>query len=150
MNKIVNFEDSLFLLEMRIRIIRDSLVLDADPDLFLERLLDDIAFVDDRMRILLGQLQESVRLIDREELLEQFSDAEGLFSLAIDELLMHEGDISIRENLLTKGKLTTLLKNSQDRRKTAQSIGSSSSSSSSNGSIPVVSTDELTELLKAF
>ncbi|MCL2070056.1 MAG: hypothetical protein FWH19_03620 [Treponema sp.] len=148
MNKIVNFEDSIFLLETRLRIIRDSLVLDADPELFLEKLLDDIAFVDDRMRILLGQLQGSSRLIDREELLDQFSEAEGLFSLAMEELLLHEGDISIREIPEVKAKVTEFLANSQDRRKTALSL-SSSAGSSSNG-LPVVSTDELTELLKAF
>ena len=56
MNKRVNFEDSLFILMMRIRMIRDSITLDADPELFLEKILDDIYFTEHTLRVLLDYL----------------------------------------------------------------------------------------------
>ena len=147
MNKIVNFEDSIFILEMRIRMIRDTLLLDAEPELFLERTLDDICFTDDRMRILLAQLQENHRLIDREELLEQFADTEERFSQALREMLEHDGNISIREIPPIQEKIRAFLDSSLERRRIAATL--SPLGASVNG-IPIVSTDELTELLKAF
>ena len=147
MNKRVNFEDNIFILLMRIRMIRDTITLDADPELFLEKTLDDISFTDHSLRILLDYLMESSRLIEREELLDQFSEVEKHFAHALQEFLIHEGSFSIQEISSIKEKLIVLRNSSLERRKKAESLGSPESNTSGN---PIVSSDELTELLKAF
>ena len=147
MNKRVNFEDNIFIIMMRIRTIRDTITLDADPELFLEKTLDDICFTDHILRILLEYLLENNRLIERDELLDHFSEVERLFSLVIQELLIHEGNLSIQEIPAIKEKLIVLRNASLERRKTTEDMGSQENGASGS---PIVSSDELTELLKAL
>ena len=122
MNKRVNFEDNVFILTMRIRMIRDTITLDADPELFLEKILDDICFTDHMLRILLGYLQENDRLIARDEFLEHFSELEWQFCQVIGELLNHDGNISVREIPSVQEKLLAFRNSSQDRRLTAEKL----------------------------
>jgi len=147
MNKRVNFEDNIFILLLRIRMIRDIITLDADPELFLEKILDDISFTDQSLKILLDYLLENSRLIERDELLDHFSEVEGQYEQVIQDLLNHEGILSIREIPSLRDKLTALRNASLERRKTAENLGSLESNTSGS---PIVSSDELTELLKAF
>jgi len=147
MNKRINFEDNIFILMMRIRMIRDIITLDADPELFMEKLLDDICFADHTLGILLGYLKENQRLIGLDELLEQFSDVEWQFSMVLKDLLDHEGNISVRENPLITEKLTAFRNNSMERRRSSNEL--SSAGENMPGS-PIVSSDEITELLKAL
>ena len=147
MNKRVNFEDNIFILLMRIRMIQDSITLDADPELFLEKTLDDICFTDHTLRILLEYLLENSRLIEREELLDHFSEVERHFAQVIQELLNHEGNLAIQEIPAVREKLIAIRSASLERRKTAENLGSLETNASGS---PIVSSDELTELLKAF
>ena len=147
MNKRVNFEDNVFILMMRIRMIRDIIILDADPELFLEKTLDDIYFADQTLRTLLGFMLENNQLIEREELLEHLSEAESQFSQVIEDLLRHEGNISVREIPSIREKLIAFRNSSLERRKTTENL---SPAEGSLGGSPIVSSDELTELLKAF
>jgi len=147
MNKRVNFEDSLFILMMRIRMIRDSITLDADPELFLEKTLDDIDFADHTLRILLEYLQENHYLIEWAELLEHLSGVEWQFSQVLQELLNHDGRISVREIPSIKEKISACRNSSLERQRTTEGLSPAGSSQSGE---PVVSSDELTELLKAF
>ena len=148
MNKRVNFEDNIFILMMRIRMIHDTIILDADPELFLEKSLDDICFTDQTLRVLLEYLVENSRLIEREELLEHFAGIEKHFSQVIQDLLNHDGSLSIREVPTIREKLIALRSASLERRKTAENLSSLESNASSGS--PIVSSDELAELLKAF
>jgi len=147
MNKRVNFEDSLFILMMRIRMIRDSITLDADPELFLEKTLDDIDFSEHTLRILLEYLRENHYLIERVELLEHFSELERQFSQALQLWLNRDGNISIQEIPSIKEKIISCRNSSLERQRAAESLSPVGSSQSGE---PVVSSDELTELLKAF
>jgi len=147
MNKRVNFEDNIFILMVRIRLIRDIITLDADPELFLEKTLDDIDFTDQTLGILLGYLKENSRLIEREELLEHLSELEWQFSRVLQELLDHNGNICIREIPSISEKLTAFRDNSMERRRSIEELGPSEGSRPDE---PIVSSDELTELLKAF
>jgi len=147
MNKRVNFEDNIFIVMMRLRTVRDTITLDADPELFLEKTLDDLCFTDNTLGILMQYLQENSRLIEREELLDHLSEAERLFSQVIQDLMSHEGSLSIQEIPSLREKLNVLRNASLERRRTAENLDSVKSSSSGS---PIVSSDELTELLKAF
>ena len=147
MNKQVNFEDSIFIIMMRIRMIRDIITLDADPELFLEKTLDDIFFTDHCLGIMLGYLQGNHRLIEREELLEHLSELEWQFSQTLQDLLNQEGNISIKGIPTVKEKLVLLRNNSLERRRTADTMSPVGESPISE---PVVSSEEINELLKAF
>jgi len=146
MKKRVNFEDSLFILMLRIRMIRDIITLDADPELFLEKTLDDIFFSDQVLRILLRQLEENHYLIERAEVLEQISDIEKQFSRVLQNLLDHDGDFSIRQIPSIKEKIISCRDSSLERQKSAEKLTPAGNTPSS----PIVSSDELSELLKAF
>ena len=147
MNKKINFDDNIFILMMRLRMIRDIITLDADPELFLEKILDDIDFADHTLQILLKYLHENQRLIELEELLEHLSELEWQFSLVLKELIDHDGNISVRGNGLIMSKLATFRNSSNERRRTIENL--SPAGDSVTGS-PIVSSDELTELLKAL
>jgi len=147
MNKRVNFEDSLFILMMRLRMIQDIITLDADPDFFLEKTLDDVYFTDHILSILLGSLEENHFLIERAEILEHLSDLELQFSRVLQNLLSNDGNISIREIPSLGEKIAACQGSSLERQKLIQELSPAGASKSAS---PIVSSDELTELLKAF
>ena len=124
--------------------IRDTITLDADPELFLEKTLDDICHADHILRLLLGNLERNPHLIEREELLTQLSGAEEQFNQVLTELLEHEGNFSIAELPSLVEKVATFRSNSIERRKTDEMLHPEGCVS---GSI-YVSSDEITELLK--
>ena len=126
--------------------IRDIITLDADPELFLEKTLDDIFFSDQVLRILLRQLEENHYLIERAEVLEQISDIEKQFSRVLQNLLDHDGDFSIRQIPSIKEKIISCRDSSLERQKSAEKLTPAGNTPSS----PIVSSDELSELLKAF
>ena len=147
MNKRVNFEDSLFLLMMRLRMIQDIITLDADPEFFLEKTLDDVYFTDRILRVLLVSLEENHFLIERVELLEHLSDLELQFSRVLQNLLSSGGNISIREIPPIAEKIAACRDGSLERQRLIREL---SPAGASKAVSPIVSSDELSELLKAF
>ena len=147
MNKHVNFKDNVFILLIRIRMIQDAITLDADPEMFLEKVLDDIDFIDQTLRILLDYLRENDRLISRDGFLKYLSEAESRFERFLGDFLRHEGNISIREIPTISEKLLALQNGSMERQNTIDSMGNNKNPETDN---PVVTKDELAELLKAF
>ena len=125
--------------------VRDTITLDTDPELFLEKTLDDICHADQILRLLLGNLERNPRLIEREELLNQLSGAEEQFSQVLTEFLEHEGNFSIRELPSLGEKIAAFRSNSIERRKTAEMLHPCEGGAGGN---IYVSSDEITELLK--
>jgi hypothetical protein len=146
MNKRINFEDDIFLLMIRIRMIQDIITLDADPELFLEKTLDDICFIDQTLKTLLGDMERNHHLLEREEMLEQLSNAEEQFSQVLKDLSEHDGNFSIRDLPSLGEKLAAFRSCSLERRKTAGRLQPEESPEDN----VYVGSDELTELLKAF
>ena len=127
--------------------IQDTITLDADPDFFLEKTLDDIYFTDHLLKVLLSSLQANHFLIERAELLEHLADLELQFSRVLQNFLDHDGNISIRAAPSKGEKITACRNNSLERQKL---IGELSPAGAGKSVSPIVSSDELTELLKAF
>jgi hypothetical protein len=146
MNKRVNFDDNFFILTMRIRMIQDTVILDADPELFLEKTLDDIYFIDNTLRGLLEYLENNLQLCEREAHFEQFSNVDSNFSQVLGQLIHNSGSFSIRDIPTMEAKLAMLKNSSLDRQTRA---GKQCSSDGESGA-SVVSSIELSELLKAF
>jgi hypothetical protein len=147
MNKCTNFGDSIFILNTRIRNLRDLLILDADPELFLEKTLDDMDFIDTSLESLLAALIDNTRLADRDELFQSLYETEGRFQDSLVEAVNGQGTISAAEIPLLGDKATPLRIHSLERVKTLEDFLKSSEPASTE---PVVSSDELTELLRDF
>jgi hypothetical protein len=147
MNKRINFEDNIFMLNARLRLVQDQLQLDADPVLFLQKTLDDVIFIDYVLGILLEQLCQNEWLLERDEQLENLSDLEWKFSQALSGI---RGELENRENPDTfgfSGKLDILEEHSHLRR---DSISEVSLKGNSGNTEPLVTSDELSQLLKDF
>ena len=127
--------------------ISEMITLDADSELFLEKTLEDIDFTDQTLGILLDNLQKNHRLIERDELLDHLSELEWQFAQVLTSLLNHEGNFSIEGIPSLKEKLLAIRENSLKRQKIAESL---SPSKTDENSSTMVSSDEISELLKAF
>ena len=137
MNKQINFEDNIFILNVRIRMLMDLLHLDVDPGFYAEKTLDDIAFIDMILNSLLKYLTENRMFHDREDELDKLIDLEYRF----DQLLEGTGKCFplIREQLLQyKTSSTERRKNIDDTRLPVDQSANE----------PVVSSLELNELLR--
>ncbi|MDR0386499.1 MAG: hypothetical protein LBH57_00545 [Treponema sp.] len=146
MNKRINFEDSIFIINTRIRIIRDMLLLDADPDLFLEKTLDDVNFIDKTLAILLDQLSDNKRFIERTEQFHNLAETERIFAEVLSGLISGNGAISSGRFPSIRDRLTLLWNHAQERRKVIDNTACSETGGIS--ADPVVSSDELNELLQ--
>jgi hypothetical protein len=145
MVKYINFEDNIFLITMRIRMLRDLLILDADPDLFLAATLQDVDFIDQSLETLLGSLVENNRLIDRDEQLHNLDEAECQFERVLSEMADGQGSISAEKFPVIREKVLLQREQSLARRKTIEASRDDPDKPSEG---PVVSSDEMNELLK--
>jgi hypothetical protein len=146
MKKSINFEDNTFIINIRIRLIRDMLLLDVDPDLFLEKTLDDVEFINRTLSILLEQLVTNDHYLDRNEQLHNLYDTEQRFQEVLSEFSRWEQNFGgsarvIQDHLaLYSSQIPERLKsiNNQytDDRETETME-------------PLVTSDELNELLKS-
>jgi hypothetical protein len=142
----INFEDNIFILNTRIHMIRDLLLLDADPDLFLEKTLEDVEFIGNTLAALLDTLMGNTQYIERDEQFHNLGDTERQFMEVLSEILNGEGTISVSKFPVIREKVTLLWSKALERRKTADSLSFSETDKASMD--PVVSSDELNELLK--
>jgi hypothetical protein len=147
MNKRINFKDDIFVLSMRIRMIHETIAIKPDLELFLKKNLDDIYFIDQVLRILLDNLEQSNQLNDREEVLEQLLDAENQFSLLLAEMFSYGSGFSLMEIAPSNESSISFKANSLERQRIAEKLLSAAYGETDNIS---VSYDELTELLKAL
>jgi hypothetical protein len=147
MNKRINFEDNIFILNGQIRMIRDLLILDTDPDLFLEKTIADIEFIDKTLDALLENLVENKRLLERDAEFDNLADLEWQFTRVLSDFLDNPGNISAAQFPILKGKIVLFRKRSQDRQRAMENSRNQAEPLLSE---PVVSSLELSELLKAF
>jgi hypothetical protein len=148
MNKRINFEDSIFIINTRIRIIRDMLFLDTDPDLFLEKTLDDVNFIDKTLAILMDQLSNNKRFIERTEQFYNLAETERVFAEVLSGLIDGDSAISSGRFPAMRDRLTLLWNHARERRKTINNTAGSETGGTS--ADPVVSPDELNELLQGL
>ena len=144
MNKHINFEDNIFILNLRIRMIQDLLILDTDTGLFLHKTLDDIDFINSSMNTLLENLRENFRLIERDELFHNLLETEHQFCEVLCELERGEGNISALQFPELRSRISVLLSSSQDRQNSIKDLIVESKKLTLE---PVVGYEELHELL---
>jgi hypothetical protein len=145
MNKHINLQDTIFILNGRLKILRDLLILDADPNLFFEKTLDDITFMDHVLDTLLGQIQDNNRIFERSEVLDYLFDLEWDFSQALGDFLGGAGNISAASFPVIQEQIRPLEARSAERRRI---IGEEQKHTADPVIEHTVSSDELNELLK--
>jgi hypothetical protein len=147
MNKRINFEDNIFVLMTLVRMLRDLLTLDTDPEIFLEKTLNDMEFIDKNLDLFLGYLVENRRLIERNELLNHLSALEWQYSRVLSQYLGEGGNISAGEFPVTRERIQIFKTRSLERQKRLEAAEGNGKNPREE---PQVSSDELCELLKDF
>jgi hypothetical protein len=94
MNKQINFEDNIFILNMRVRMIRDLLLLESDSELFSRKTVEDMKFIDTVLAVMLKNLIENAHLLERNEQFDNLSEIEWQFSQVLSLFLDGSGNIS--------------------------------------------------------
>ncbi|MDR1029533.1 MAG: hypothetical protein LBL76_01520 [Treponema sp.] len=147
MNKHINFEDNIFILNIRLRLVQDILVLEPDPELFLKKTMEDIDFIDDTLSLLLDGLLENIQLIERNEQFDNLVAIERQFVQVLTQFLTGSGNISALRFPVLREKIMFLRTHSITRQQTIDDARNEVNQTSIE---PLVSTDELTELLKEY
>jgi hypothetical protein len=127
--------------------LQDLLILDADPGLFLEKTLDDMDFIVSILESLLAALNDNTRLVDRAELFHSLYESAQRFLAALADAANGQGTISAAEIPLLGDKVVPLRAQSLERVKVLEEFLRGSEPASSE---PVVSSDEMNELLRDF
>ena len=140
----VSFEDSLFILNMQIRVMRDTLCLSPPPELFLEKTVKDLQFADQTLAFLVQTLQENSALNNGNGELDNLVDAEWQFSQLLTLFFRDTCSFSVFSFPENREIITALRDNSDFRRKT---LDVSLLASEPVNAEPVVSTAELSGLL---
>jgi len=86
MNKRINFEDTLFILNVRIRMIRDLMRLDIDPSVFFRQTMADLEFISSILDTLNMKFLENIKFLDREVEADNILDSEWQFSQIVNEV----------------------------------------------------------------
>jgi hypothetical protein len=147
MSKQINFEDNIFILNTRIRMIRDVLILDTDPDIFLDKTLSDVDFIDAALGALLRNLIENTHLIERNGQFYNLHETEQQFLGVLWDLANRPGTVSVAPYPVLRNKIALIRDHTLERQKTIEQYISSEEVPSSE---PLVSSNELNELLRDF
>jgi hypothetical protein len=124
--------------------IRDMIILNADPGLFLGKTIDDLSFIDLCHESLLASLKNNGRLIERNEQLYNLSESERIFCEILDGLSHGENVFASALDQVMKETVSGIRNRSFERRNSIEDIVVESNNSNIE---PVVSYDELHELL---
>ena len=128
--------------------IRDMILLDADPDIFLLKTMDDLDFLNTTLFTLLNSLKKNNKFIERQEQFFNLDETEKQFYRLLEDLKNGPGSISAILFPVIEEKLASLLKNSQERKKEIDDPLLSAKEVLVDATI--VSSEELNELLKDF
>ncbi len=87
MTRRINYEDDIFTVSLQVRCLQDMLKLDVDPELFRDRVLGDIAWVDATIGRLYRSLRDSPVFVKRQDHLRELSKLMRAFIDALDALV---------------------------------------------------------------
>ncbi|MDR2952612.1 MAG: hypothetical protein LBU82_05160 [Treponema sp.] len=117
MNKRINFEDTIYILNVRIRMIRDLLQLDTDSDLFFHQTVEDLKFISSTLGVLTDKLIANPKFVDRELEADNLSDAEWQFNQIVCEFLKDCGSFPPAQFAEISSWISTLREESAKRQK---------------------------------
>jgi len=95
MTRKINYEDDIFTVALQVRCLQDALKLEVDPDLFKDRLLGDIAWIDGIAGRLYQSLRESSLYVKRQEHLKELAKLKRAFAEALDALVEKRAPLAL-------------------------------------------------------
>lgn len=142
----IHYQDDIFYLSLIARTTAEGFSVDVDPELFLQKLRDDILFVEQRLSAMFEMLSSNDRLLDRLEYLKLLEGVILPFSSGLEKLrsgalplscAVESAGLSLDACIDRLGELKKVL--DEELR---------SGSGTRDLEMDVVSQDELSELLK--
>ena len=94
MTRRINYEDDIFTLALQVRCLQDTLKLEVDPELFRDRILGDIAWLDATIGRLYRSLRESSLYVKRQEYLRELQKLKRAFLEPLDALIQGHSPFS--------------------------------------------------------
>ena len=140
----VKLEDTVFILNMRIRMIKDTLRLSPPPELFLEKSLDDLVFVDSVLEALARKMTTEKGGQSGNSEFEYVSDAEWQFNQLLTEFALESSPFPVNAFPEVRNRIAVLRGNSNARRKSLEETNSSVELVRAE---PVVTSAEMSSLL---
>lgn len=145
MEKYLNYEDNIFILNTRIRMVSDLLNLDAAPELYLDKTIEDLDFIGETSKIILKSLMENRQLIEWDEQLHNLYDTEERFFDLLSRILNGKASLSIKNHPRIAEITGALAAACTERQKI---VKENMTEAFNSGSDPrIVSVDELSALL---
>ena len=144
MNKRINFEDTIFILNLRIRMLRDLMHLDTDVKLFYTQTMTDLKFINSAMDMLSEKFLNNLNFLDRDIEADNILDAEYQFNQVLIEISSNTSPFSPVQFPEMLTFIANLRKNCAMRQK---KIEESYVPAEHSHSEPVVSNAELNGLL---
>jgi len=129
---------------MRIRVIRDTLHLNPPPELFLEKSLDDLAFIDNALERLVRAIMENTDQYSGNGETEYIADTEWQFTQVLTEFALETSPFFTHTLPATLQKVAIMRAASESRRKIMEGTGQPLDIAQSE---PVVTSAELNGLL---
>ena len=121
MNRI-SIEDTIFILNMRIRMIRDTLRLNPPAEFFLEKTLDDLDFIDGILETFIRELAENGQFFKNGETV-YLSDTEWQFSQLLTEFSLDSCPFSVKAFPSIREKIAVFRVNCEKRRRSVDEAG---------------------------
>jgi uncharacterized membrane protein YccC len=87
MTRKINYEDDIFTLALQVRCLQDILKLEVDPELFKDRILADIGWLDSTIGKLLESLRASSLYVKRQDHLKEMQKLKRAFAEALDAIV---------------------------------------------------------------
>jgi hypothetical protein len=94
MTRKINYEDDIFTLALQVRCLQDTLKLEVDPDLFKDRIVGDIVWIDSTIGRLFQSLRESSLYVKRQEHLKELQKLKHAFADALDALVENRSPLA--------------------------------------------------------
>ncbi len=94
MAKRIHFEDDIFYLNLLVRTVNDGLELDLDANIFINKVMDDLTFLDTILERMLENLSGNERLLDRNEQLLNLQEVEERYTDTLVKIMSGRGTLS--------------------------------------------------------
>ncbi|MDR3301137.1 MAG: hypothetical protein LBT01_01215 [Spirochaetaceae bacterium] len=117
MKRHLNYEDNIFILNTRIRMIADLLLLEADEGLFLNKTIEEVDFLDGAVNVLLSSLLENKQIIDWDMQLHNLYDTAKRYGAVLESIRSGKAIFSTEKYPALRELMNKLSASSAERQK---------------------------------
>jgi hypothetical protein len=96
MQRHLNYEDTIFILNTQIRMIADLLLLDADEELFLSKTAEDVDFIGTTIDLVLESLLENRQIIDWDAQMHNLADTARRYAALLESMTNGQAAFTVK------------------------------------------------------